>query len=377
MAYAMAMEVNPNNHALDGGRESSKMEKEAVQAIADMFGFDKHLGHLTGGGTTANLEALWLAGQIQPGKAVAASENAHYTHSRLTGVLNIPFVTIKADNKGRMDLTDLRTKLETQNIGTVVVTLGTTGAGALDDLASILQLKDEFQLRIHVDAAYGGYFTLASKLSSYAHKQFNSINQADSVVIDPHKHGLQPYGCGCIILKNPDEGRYYKHDSPYTYFTGDDLHLGEISLECSRPGAAAVALWSTQQLLPYLKDGEFAAMLDKCLKTARWFYAKLDEDARFKTILEPELDIVLWALIGESLGDISRKSRELFDACAKHDLHLALFSIPANQLPESWQGILQNQDHVTVLRTCLMKPEHWEWKEKIWAILDKAYKEMV
>ena len=46
-------------------------------------------------------------------------------------------------------------------------------------------------------------------------------------------------------------GRFYKHDSPFTYFSSKELHLGEISLECSRAGASAVALWATQRLLPY------------------------------------------------------------------------------------------------------------------------------
>jgi tyrosine decarboxylase/aspartate 1-decarboxylase len=372
MAYGMAMEINPNNHALDGGRESSKMEKEAVKAIAAMFGFDEHLGHLTGGGTMANLEAIWLAGQIKPGKMIAASENAHYTHSRISSVLNIPFVAIKSDEKGQMDLGDLRHQLENHNIGTVVVTLGTTGSGSLDDLASIRQLQGEFHFRIHVDAAYGGYFILADKLSGYSKTQFNHIRHADSVVIDPHKHGLQPYGCGCIILKNPEEGQFYKHDSPYTYFTGDDLHLGEISLECSRPGAAAVALWCTQQLLPYVARGEFAGILDNCLQTARWLYAKITEDDRFKTILEPELDIVLWAPQGESLSAISEKSKVLFKVCASRDLHLALYNIPGSQLPDSWEGILKNQRTVTVLRSCLMKPEHWDWKDRIWEILSDS-----
>ena len=45
------------------------------------------------------------------------------------------------------------------------------------------------------------------------------------------------------------------HDSPYTYFTSDELHLGEISLECSRSGAAAAALWLTFQVLPLTPDG--------------------------------------------------------------------------------------------------------------------------
>src|SRR5581483_8464611 len=78
-AYALAMWVNPNNHALDGGRATSAMEKEAVAEIARMFGWDRHLGHLTGGGTMANLEALWVAGRLRPGEVVLASEQAHYT----------------------------------------------------------------------------------------------------------------------------------------------------------------------------------------------------------------------------------------------------------------------------------------------------------
>jgi tyrosine decarboxylase/aspartate 1-decarboxylase len=38
-AYALAQWINPNNHALDGGRASSRMEKEAVAEIAALFGW--------------------------------------------------------------------------------------------------------------------------------------------------------------------------------------------------------------------------------------------------------------------------------------------------------------------------------------------------
>ena len=58
MAYILSMWINPNNHALDGGRASSVMEKEAVAALAQMFGWRTHLGHLCSGGTMANLEVL-------------------------------------------------------------------------------------------------------------------------------------------------------------------------------------------------------------------------------------------------------------------------------------------------------------------------------
>jgi len=114
-AYVLAMHINPNNHALDGGRASSRMEKEAVAEIAAMFGWPSFLGHLTGGGTMANLEALWVAGRIHPGKVILASNQAHYTHQRISAVLGLPFESVAGDSSGRMDPDQLR-KRRTQEL---------------------------------------------------------------------------------------------------------------------------------------------------------------------------------------------------------------------------------------------------------------------
>ena len=88
--YLAAMLVNPNNHALDGGPATSEMEKEVVADLAAMFGLpDEALGHLTASGTIANLEALWVARELHPGKAIAYGAKAHYTHARMCGVLGM------------------------------------------------------------------------------------------------------------------------------------------------------------------------------------------------------------------------------------------------------------------------------------------------
>ena len=166
-------------------------------------------------------------------------------------MLKLEFAGVAADERGRMNLDALEDELRKGDVGTVVATLGTTAMGAVDPLDEILALKERYGFRVHVDAAYGGYFGLiAEALDEPARRAYAAIGQADSIVIDPHKHGLQPYGCGCVLFRDPAVGRFYKHDSPYTYFTSKELHLGEISLECSRAGAAAVALWATQRLLP-------------------------------------------------------------------------------------------------------------------------------
>src|SRR6266436_251558 len=113
LAYALAMWINPNNHALDGGRATSAMEKEAVAEIASMFGWKTFLGHLCGGGTMANLEALWVAGKLRPGKKILASAQAHYTHQRISSVLQLGFESVPVDSRARMDMDALRKRVET------------------------------------------------------------------------------------------------------------------------------------------------------------------------------------------------------------------------------------------------------------------------
>jgi glutamate/tyrosine decarboxylase-like PLP-dependent enzyme len=370
LAYALAMWLNPNNHALDGGRASSAMEKEAVAEIARMFGWPAHLGHLTGGGTLANLEALWVAGQVQPGARVLASEQAHYTHSRISAVLGLSFEAVACDRTGRMDAAALEQRLAQGGVGTVVATLGATATGSVDPLDAILALRRRYGFRVHADAAYGGYFTLADNLAADARRAYDRLAEIDSLVIDPHKHGLQPYGCGCVLFRDPTVGRFYQHDSPYTYFSSTELHLGEISLECSRPGAAAVGLWATQRLLPLTRGGEFARGLAQGRAAALALYEKLRADARFVTAFPPELDILIWAPRAARVSEASDLSRRLFDAAARSHLHLALAHLPARFFD---LGQMQpDSQTLTCLRSVLMKPEHLDWVPRIWQILDEA-----
>jgi len=372
LAYALAMWINPNNHALDGGRATSAMEKEAVAEIAAMFGWTNFLGHLCGGGTMANLEALWVAGQLQPGKKILASEQSHYTHHRISNVLQLEFESVPVDSRARLDIDVLAKRVARGDIGTVVATMGTTATGSVDPLPEILALRDRHGFRVHADAAYGGYFTLAQNLAEHATAAFARITDVDSIVIDPHKHGLQPYGCGCVLFRDPAVGLLYKHDSPYTYFSSAELHLGEISLECSRPGAAAAALWATQKLLPLQRGGEFAQGLERGRAAALKLYQVLHASEAFLPAFPPELDIVAFAPRSASAEAISALSHKIFAEAAEWGLHLALAELPVTFFGNLQADAKRGRETLTSLRSVLMKPEHLDWVERIWELLQTA-----
>ena len=363
VGYLAAMLINPNNHALDGGPATAAMEKEVVADLAAMFGFDTHLGHLTSSGTIANLEALYVARQIHPDRGIAYSADSHYTHARMCGVLGVAGHSVPVDARGRMDLDALESLLRSGKIGTVVLTAGTTGLGAIDPIDQALPLAGRYGVRLHVDAAYGGFFTLLGRdgAEGIPSAPWVAIAKCDSVVVDPHKHGLQPYGCGAVLFRDPSVGRFYVHDSPYTYFTSNELHLGEISLECSRAGASAAALWLTLRLLPLTRDGLGAVLAAGRRAAMRW--ADLIESSEWLELYQkPELDIVtlyprtpaasLSAIDGASERMLERGMSDTDDP-----VFLSVLRAEAPAFQARHPEVTQDSENARIVRSVLMKPE--------------------
>jgi tyrosine decarboxylase/aspartate 1-decarboxylase len=118
------------------------------------------------------------------------------------------------------------------------------------------------------------------------------------------------------------------------------------------------------------KEWCFAANLKKCRSAATTLFDRLAADDHFLTFIPPELDIVLWAPIGDTASEISKRSQNMFDDAAKHDLHLALVDLPQSLLQSHWQNVTFDRPSVTCLRPCLMKPEHVDSIKIIWKTIE-------
>ncbi|MFE6055867.1 pyridoxal phosphate-dependent decarboxylase family protein [Kitasatospora sp. NPDC056446] len=378
VGYLTAMRFNPNNHAYEGGPATNDMERECVAQLAAMFALPAHVGHLTSSGTIANLEALYVARQSHPGRGVAYSEQAHYTHSRMCHVLGVQGHAVPADAEGRMDVGALEELLRTGRVGTVVVTCGTTGLGAVDPVHEVLPLARRYGARVHVDAAYGGFFALLAADDALAAglgvdpAPWRAVGGCDSVTVDPHKHGLQPYGCGAVLFADPAIGRHFAHDSPYTYFTDAELHLGEISLECSRAGASAAALWLTLQLLPLTPQGLGAGLAASRRAALDW--ADLIEASGELTLHQrPQLDIVTYHPTPRGVPSLSaidaageRVLRRGMDD--EHDpVYLSLLRVDAADFTRRHPGVRADAAGARVLRSVLIKPEAGAWVPRLHA----------
>jgi glutamate/tyrosine decarboxylase-like PLP-dependent enzyme len=287
-------------------------------------------------------------------------------------VLGVDSVTIPITQDGLFDFSEA----DASQIGTLVVTLGTTGLGEVEPLDQALDWARKHAIRIHVDAAYGGFFRCLKGSDLIDGTSWKLMQEADSIVVDPHKHGLQPYGCGAVLFKNPAVGRFYKHDSPYTYFTSDELHLGEISLECSRAGAAAVAFWATLQCFPLEENSGFGPILAKCRQASLDGYSLIVNSEKLKPYKKPELDILTYFPVTEStnyVSQISALSKEVFDTGMRDkSFYLSLFKVPASDFIRLHPQFSADEETVTILRSVLMRPEQADFIPELIDRIEKS-----
>lgn len=364
-AYIAAMLAGPNNYTRESGEATLVMEREAVAELVRMLGLPPSAsGHLTSSGTLANIEALWMARERMPGGKVALSDQAHHGHLDACRLLGLEAIPVESDHAGRLDPMALETVLRRENVGTVVVTAGTTGFGAVDPIHEVVRLRARYGFRLHADACYGGFYTLLSRGPGalLPAEPFAALAECDSIAIDPHKHGLQPLGCGCLLLRealpssaSPRQPSYVDAAS----LAPDDPYR----IECSRSGAAAAALWFTLKCFPLQTDRGLGPILAASLRATRRWATLLQTSSQLKLFMEPALDIATcFPLAGaRSTSQLDAHSQALAAAAREANttpLYLSTLSVRSAHLAARIPGLSVDEPHCRILRMVLMKPEH-------------------
>ena len=115
--------------------------------------------------------------------------------------------------------------------------------------------------------------------------------------------------------------------------------------------------------------------LDQSLLAAREFHAQLRKSDKFQPLVQPELDIVVFAVKAADAAAAGERAKRVFDLAAERNLHLALIELPTEFVRSYMPELEANADTVTCLRSVLMKPEHRDWLDRITAILEDVVQE--
>ncbi|MGC8653264.1 MAG: pyridoxal phosphate-dependent decarboxylase family protein [Candidatus Kryptoniota bacterium] len=372
-AYFAALLINPNNHAYEGGPVTTEMEMEVIDWLRRMVGFKEGWGHLTSGGSLANMEALWAVRDYRKKGAVVFSKGSHYSWKRISEILRIDkVIEIDVDENYRIQLDRLEDTLLRNNVMFVVANAGTTGVGALDDVESIVNLREKYGFHLHIDGAYGGYARSAildndmsllpaekTPFKQDVYRNLIAISRADSITVDPHKHGLAPYGAGSVIYREEALRKVILNTAPYTYHKTDKPNIGMFSLEGSRPGAAAASVWLTHKLIPLNISG-FGKIISQTVSIARTFFEKVKRDPLLRALTDPDLDLFCFYPSGESYSDINLKSNKLYNSLSVEALTppfiLSKLVIDRNIAFTMTPGIQENEEFLTSIRAVFIKP---------------------
>ncbi|HEX2867279.1 MAG TPA: aminotransferase class I/II-fold pyridoxal phosphate-dependent enzyme [Ignavibacteriales bacterium] len=379
LGYLAFMLSNPNNHAYEGGPVTTEMEMEVVDIMLKMTGLKSGWGHLTSGGSLANMEALWAARDFYKEGYVYFSEVSHYSWKRICQILAIKdYKEIPADRNFRMNTEVLESELKKHKAMLVMANLGSTGTGSVDDIEALLELKKKYNFHLHVDAAYGGFVRSVTlddnfnimpyslekmSLSEYTYRQMSLLGQADSITVDPHKHGLISYGAGAVLYKNEELRNVLLNTAPYTYHKQDKPNIGMFSLEGSRPGAMAAACYLTYKVMPPVASG-MGELVRNSLSASAKFHELIKESGSLENLNTPDLDINCFYTKTEDrdISELNKKTLGIYTRLSVEagtpEFIISKFVIPPHLAKAALPGYTnRNNENLSALRAVFMK--HW------------------
>ncbi len=243
---------------------------------------------------------------------VFVPSTAHYSWPKGAAILGLGSNTVEnihIDLDCRMSAVHLRARLDEclekkQPVMQVVAVVGSTEESAVDPLAEIVAMREEYrqdglEFALHVDGAWGGYFasmlrgggdmptnlareltpdnlesTPAMVMSSYLRKQYEAFGQVDSITVDPHKSGYIPYPAGALCYRNGSMRNLVSFTAPVVYHGGFDPTVGVYGVEGSKPGAAAAGVYLSHRVIPVNSKG-YGKILGKCFWNSKRLYAEV------------------------------------------------------------------------------------------------------
>lgn len=379
LGYLAFMLSNPNNHAYEGGPVTTDMEMEVVDTMLKMTGLQTGWGHLSSGGSLANMEALWAARDFYKEGFVYFSEVSHYSWKRICQILAIKnFKEIPVDENFRMNTEILESELKKNKAMLVMANLGSTGTGSIDDIQALIELKKKYNFHLHVDAAYGGFVRSVilndnfavlpysrgkMNMSEYTYRQLSLLGEADSITVDPHKHGLISYGAGAVLYKNEEMRSVLLNTAPYTYHKQDKPNIGMFSLEGSRPGAMAAACYLTYKVMPPVSSG-MGQLITSSLAASKKFYDLIENSSSLYNLNFPDLDINCFYVKTEEkdISALNKKALEVYSRLSVEaeapEFIISKFVIPPHIAKLALPGFTnRNNENLSALRAVFMK--HW------------------
>lgn len=220
-----------------------EFEKEVIDFFAPLYGFskDEAWGIVTMSGTDGNAHGMYFGvKQLQAETKMLpicyVSEEAHYSIKKLADLQNLELRLIKTDVTGKMIPAEFEKVLDPSRPALVIIAMGTTFKGAIDDQAAIeavIRKKKPIAVYRHVDAAlFGGYLPFTEHKDLVSRKMMHF----DSIAVSGHKFFGFDEPMGVFITTKKTLNQINPFNVSY-------LNQAVPTITCSRNALSALKFW--------------------------------------------------------------------------------------------------------------------------------------
>jgi tyrosine decarboxylase/aspartate 1-decarboxylase len=277
-AHDMFLETNLGDPGLFPG--VAGLEEEVVRMLGELLGCPLAQGYISTGGTESNIQAIRAAknesGERKGNIVVPAS--AHFSFDKIGDLLSLEVRKAQLDSQLRVDLSSVESLIDEQTVALVGIA-GTTEFGQVDPIEELSDLALEWDVHLHVDAAFGG-FVLPFLDRSFAWDF--SLPGVKSITIDPHKMGLATIPAGGLLFRSQECMNALETETHYL------TKARQASLTGTRSGAAAAA---TYAVMMHLGREGFREMVGYCMDLTDHMVRGAKEIG-VETLIEPVMNVV-------------------------------------------------------------------------------------
>jgi len=286
-----------------------QLEANVVRWFCEIAGYPRGAGGvLTSGGSLANFTGVVTARKaLLPDDflrgTLYCSNQIHHSFQKAANLAGFPYANIRelpVDETFRIRIDALdeaiaRDRRDGWTPFLIAGSAGTTGTGAVDDLEALAHVARENEMWFHVDGAYGALFMLTER----GRAALRGIEQADSIILDPHKTLFLPFGTGAVLVKDARTLRrahsLYADYLPAMQQEDELVDFCEVSPELSRD-FRGLRVWLPLKLFGIVP---FREQLDEKLDLIQHAVEELRRIEGIEIVAEPQLTITAFRLRGD------------------------------------------------------------------------------
>jgi aromatic-L-amino-acid decarboxylase len=188
----------------------------------------------------------------------------------------------------------------------VVATVGTTSTTSVDPVEEIAALCREYQIWLHVDAAYGGAMALLPE----GRHLMNGVSSADSIVVNPHKWLFVPLDFSALYVRKPELLRATFSLVP-EYLRGDaeqsERNYMDYGIQLGRRFRAL----KTYMVIRSFGGRGLVSRIREHIRLARMFTCWLEADPLFEVLAPVPMAVVCFRIVSPVVGSALAKEEEL------------------------------------------------------------------